>query len=138
MPLAKCVRCKKMFNKEASPVCSACQPEEDSDHEKVRNAIEKDPSLNAKQVAELTSVDLACVKRMLDAGLIATAASLDGISCGMCGAPAISASKRLCQACLDRLNMQMAKAQSQIRLGAKKDPELGGATVHEAFDDKRR
>lgn len=138
MPLAKCVRCKKMFNKEASAVCGTCQPEEDADHEKVRHAIAQTPSLNAEQVADLTKVDLACVKRMLDAGMIVAAATLEGIVCGMCGAPAISASKRLCQACLDKLNMQMAKARSEIRLGSQKTPEIGGASVRQAFDTKRR
>ena len=139
MPLAKCVRCKKMFNKEDSPICSACRPDEDADFERVRAAIERNPGLNAEEVAEETKVELSCVKRMLDAGVLSTVTEVDGrIVCGMCGAPAISASKRLCQDCLAKLNMQMAKAQSKIRLDARKDPEIGSSTVHQVFDSKRR
>ncbi len=138
MPLAKCARCKKMFNKEDSPICRHCIPAEEADYDKVRAALEKEPRLNAEEVAAKAEVDVECVKRMLEAGVI-EAVTGEGVRCGMCGAPAISASKRLCQACLDKLNMDMAKAQSKIRLGMKKPPEIGGkADVHQAFDAKRR
>lgn len=137
MPLAKCARCKKIFDKTESPVCGECTPAEEADYEKVRAAIEKNPGLNAEQVAAETDVAIDCVKRMLDAGVITMAAG-QNLVCGMCGAPAISASKRLCQACLDKLNMQVAKAQSKIQLGMKKPAQVGDGTAHQAFDSKRR
>lgn len=143
MPLTKCPRCDKLFNKEASPVCTACQESEDTDHDLIRDTLEENPDLNAEQVSELTGVGIDCVLRMIDEGKIvaASAGELEEIKCGRCGKPAISATKRLCQACLDKLNQEVAAAQKSIKLGDKKDVEVGGysgMTVREDIQDKHR
>lgn len=138
MPLAKCVRCKKMFNKVDVPVCGDCRADEEEDYGKIRDLLDKRPDLNAEQVSEETGVDLECVFRMMDAGLITTAAAVGEITCGMCGAPAISASKRLCQACLDKLNYQVAHAQSQVKMAERKAAQIGLASTHATFDSKRK
>ncbi|MBP8130160.1 MAG: hypothetical protein KA184_11335 [Candidatus Hydrogenedentes bacterium] len=126
-----------MFNKADSPVCSACMHAEEADYEKVRAAMEEHPGLNAEQLAKQTEVAVECVKRMLDVGMI-TLATGQQLTCGMCGAPAISASKRLCQTCLDKLNLQVAKAQNQIQVGKKKAAQVKDTTARQAFDLKRR
>ncbi len=141
MPLAKCPRCNKMFNKMHSIVCSGCQTAEDSDSDLVRETLEENPNLNAEQVAEITGVDIQVVLRLIEQGAITCVSALEGhsIRCGRCGAPAISASKKLCQACLEKLNAQVAVAQRTIRLGEKKQVEVGQfhENVRQALDSKR-
>ncbi len=146
MPLAKCVRCQKMFNKKSSPVCTQCQGQEDSDREKVRNAVENDPSMNAEQVAAEVDVDISVVRRMLDEGLIESVGLLETkeIKCGKCGAPAISLSKKLCESCLQKLNAEVAQAQRSVKISARKKVEINGYTgaagmhVTKTLDTKRK
>lgn len=140
MPLATCARCGKMFNKKTSPVCTLCQKAEDDDMEKVRKVVENDPNLNAEEIAEKAQVDIRVVNRMIDLGMLVSSIELDAnIKCGMCGAPAISATKKLCQACLEKLNAEVVKAQSQIKLDAKKTPKIGESlTTHEILEMKRK
>lgn len=139
MPLAKCIRCSKMFNKQQSPVCSGCQSDEDADQTKVREVIDRSPELNAEQVAEEAGVDIAVVRRMLQEGVIVSTALTGNVQCGRCGAPAISASKKLCQACLEKLNIEVAKAQADIKLTGKKRVEIGeyDMNVRKTLDQKR-
>lgn len=120
MPLSNCERCRKMFNKVSTSICSECLPEEEADIHKVREVIEREPNLTPDRAAELAGVDVGVVHRMVEVGVIARVDPNEKISCGKCGAPAISASKRLCQACLDRLNLEVAQAQFNMR----KAPEL--------------
>ena len=139
MPLASCARCGKMFNKKSSPVCLSCQNAEEEDMEKVRKVVENAPDLNAEEIAEKAEVDIRVVNRMIDMGMLVSAAEISkSIKCGMCGAPAISPTKKLCQACLEKLNMEVLKAQSQIKLDAKKSPQIGESlSVHKTFEIKR-
>ncbi len=140
MPLAKCVRCARMFNKIQTPVCPACEPDEEADNEKIREVVNRDPSLNAEAVAEAAQVDISVVRRMLNEGQLVTVLQASDITCGRCGAPAISASKRLCQACLEKLNLEVAQAQASIKLGVKKNVEVGeyDLNVRRSIEQKRR
>jgi len=139
MPLASCVRCNKMFTKVESPVCKNCQDDEDADFERIRLVIEKDESLNVEQVAEEAEVDISVVRRMVDTGLVKQVTLGEKIVCGKCGAPAISMSKKLCQACLDKLNAQVAKAQAQIKLGQRPEVQVGEyMPARKLFDKKRK
>ena len=128
MPLCKCPRCQQMFNKQKNAICTKCQPDEEEDFEKVREALDDQPNLTPEQVAEVTGVGVACILRLLDEGRIA--AMPDGVNqikCGRCGAPAISLSKRLCEGCLQKLNSEVARAQANIKLQKKKKVEVGTA-----------
>ena len=126
MPLAKCPRCECMFNKTTGPVCHKCQIDEDADYETLRRALEQHPTLTAQQLGELTGIELACILRLLDEGRIASTPELAAKAvCGRCGAPAISLSKRLCEACLQKLNAEVARAQASIKLAKKKRVEIG-------------
>ncbi len=126
MALSKCARCDKLFTKTRAPVCPKCEPDEEKDYEKAREALQEAPNQNPEQLAEASGVDLECVLRLLEDGRIATAPE-GSIRCGRCGAPAISFSKKLCEACLQRLNQELANAQSQIKLPGKKDVDVGTA-----------
>jgi protein-arginine kinase activator protein McsA len=129
-----------MFNKTEVAVCNDCLPHEENDYDKVRAVIEKSPNMSADEVAEHADVQIDVVKRMLAQGIVAMKTASERVECGMCGAPAISVSKRLCQACLDKLNAQMLRAQSQVKLNAKPKPtsDFNAGNVHDAFHEKRR
>lgn len=136
MPLSSCVRCKKIFNKTDSPVCVDCQPEEDGDRKKVEELVAQDSSLTVEQVSKLAEVEVAVVSRMMKEGAVATVA-VGSVTCGRCGAPAISVTKRLCQSCLDKLNAEMLQAQSDIQ-ASKDRVRRSGGNVRSEFDQKRR
>ncbi len=139
MPLAKCARCKTMFNKEDRPICAACEPLETADYEKVRAVLETHPDLNSEEAAEKAEVDIAVITRMLKDGMLTDSAATKAATCGQCGAPALSASKRLCQPCLDKMNAGMARAQASLKMEAPKRVEVGEyMNARAAFDSKRR
>lgn len=125
MPLASCERCGKLFSKTTLPICPRCEPAEERDYEKVREALERTPDRTAEQLSEDTGVDVACVLRLVEMGRVRVVGTSDQVRCGRCGAPAISFSKRLCQACLDKLYQELADEQARIRLPKRKDVQIG-------------
>ena len=142
MPLASCPRCKKMFTKIDNPICPTCEPLEKEDQDKVRAILDENPNLNAEGLAEKADVGLAVVERMLSAGALASVGiETEQPKCGRCGAPAISLSKRLCQACLEKLNVEVAQMQRQIQLNAKPEAKIGSydnkLNVLHSLDAKR-
>lgn len=113
--LAKCARCSKLFNKIVSEVCNNCQPEEDIDFSRIQDVLSRENHLNAEEVAEIAGVSMECVLRMLREGRIDNVSHESAASCGRCGAPAISVSKRLCQRCLVNLDRECAQAIHDLR-----------------------
>jgi len=139
MALAKCPRCEELFDKISTQVCLKCLEDEDRDIDTVREAVQNNPDMNAEAVAELTGVSVSCVLRMMDTGTITSVNLGESIDCGRCGAPAISATKRLCQVCLEALNSEMSSAQKQIKIDEKKQVEVGrySSSVRENMDKKK-
>lgn len=128
-----------MFNKIKSAVCPTCMPQEELEYDLIRSTIRDNPDMNAKGVAALSGVEEDVVHRMLKEGLIASTALNEGTKCGMCGGEAISAAKKLCQPCLDKLNTEVSKAQASIHLGGKKDAQVGEfLNVRQTISDKKR
>lgn len=136
MPLSSCVRCKKIFNKTDVPVCADCLPEEQADRKKVEELVASDSSLTVEQVSKMAEVDVSVVSRMMKEGAVATVAA-GSVTCGRCGAPAISTTKRLCQSCLDKLNAEVFQAQAEIN-STKSSVQKRGGNVRSEFDQKRR
>jgi hypothetical protein len=129
-----------MFNKVTANVCSGCLEAEESDYEKIRDVIAQNENLNAEQVAEAADVDVAVVRRIIGEGRVAMVSLGEAPKCGKCGAPAISSTKKLCQACLERLNAEVSRAQSQIKLEKKKETQIGAYdnNARKAFEAKRK
>lgn len=113
--LAKCARCDKLFNRVVSEVCTHCQPAEDLDFSRIQDVLSRESQLNAEEVAHEAGVGLDCVLRMLREGRIDNIAQENNATCGRCGAPAISSSKRLCQRCLVNLDRECAQAIYDLR-----------------------
>ena len=139
MPLVRCLRCRKMFNRQGElRICAECLPDEEADYDKVREAIAANPNLNAEEVAIEAEVDVDVVQRMIDEGLLESQerAAAKPIACGRCGKPAISRSKRLCPECLTKLNAEMALAQKNLKNQAPQGPK--GMSVRSAIEQKKR
>ncbi len=148
MAFAKCARCGKFFDKIKSPVCLDCLPDEDADYEKIRDVLSEREDLCAQEVAEAAGVSVECVLRMMDDGQIVNVKDTEDVKCGRCGAPAISASKRLCQKCLEQLNREVSANVYQIQKNMDEQKEkfrskLSQArarsfNVRNSLDQKRR
>lgn len=139
MPLAKCERCEKLFAKTDNPICPNCVPDEERDHETVRSCLSEHPNLSAEAISELTGVAVKCVLRMIDQGLVTNSIFTGAVKCGKCGAPAISASKKLCNACLEEMNRRVAKQRSQLEQHTAKAVRVGeGLSVRRTIEEKRR
>lgn len=141
MPLSNCPRCKKMFNKTAeASVCASCESAEQGDYAKVREVLQKEPGLNMEQAAERADVPLTVVQRMLKEGSLVSANAIDTGTCGRCGQrPAISMAKKLCQECLDKLNMEVAQATAAIKLSEKKPAQVGEyLSAKRSFEERGR
>lgn len=142
MPLAKCPRCKKMFNKADAAVCTGCMTEEREDQDKVRAILDKNPNMNAESISIKADVHIDVVNRMLEMGELTSVGLGEQPRCGRCGAPAISVSKKLCQGCLEKLNAEMAQAQRTIKLKEKPQARIGEydnkMTVVKTVEQKRK
>lgn len=136
--LSKCPRCGRLFSKAQKAVCLACLPNEEEDYRRIRDALNTAVQSTPEQLAAAAGVEVDCVNRMLNEGLLARSEPEEAARCGRCGGLAISASKRLCQACLTRL-------EAECMLGVRSmtdrlQSELRNATMNarEAFNQKRR
>ena len=139
MPLAKCERCDELFDKVQGAVCTSCMPDEEAEFDMIRDCLQEHPDMSAEGLAELAGVELKVVKRMLDQGLISSTAGSSEATCGRCGAPAISQTKKLCHSCLEDLNRGVAKQRKNIALGTKKEAEVGEyGSVRQMLEQKRR
>lgn len=135
--LAKCARCTKLFSKIRSEVCDSCQPDEDADFNKIHDVISRNRGITAQEVASKAEVPLECVYRMLREGRIDNVESDDAATCGRCGAPAISATKRLCERCLIALDRDCAHAMLEMRQRIRSKEESDMHDVQAAVSKKR-
>ncbi len=138
--LASCARCNRLFTRINYAVCPTCQEVERADFDKIRDILAQNPGLTLEQLAEQAGVSAACVMRMIETGIarMETINELDPPICGMCGAPAISYSKRICESCLNRLDSQVASILCNTRLGKKKPFKSTISGVHAAVRKKRK
>jgi len=128
MPLTKCPRSGKLFNSDDGPVHPDCLAEEEADYEKVRDFLRRNPHAHTKEVVEKTGVDIDCVQRMVDQGMLQQLTDEEVQE---------QIKKQLSQKDLQRLNSEFAQQISQIQLPEKKEVEFGG-TVRSALSQKRR
>ena len=128
--LSKCARCGKLFNKIISDVCIVCQPAEEEDFRLIRDVLAGNDGLNVQQVADEANVPVECVIRLLREGRIDNVTHDEDATCGRCGAPAISETKRLCQRCLVNLDRECAHAMHEMRarLAAKNSSDMNDVT----------
>lgn len=137
MPLTNCARCNRLFNKTTRPVCDACAPLEEEDQARVLRTLESQPNLPIRMLAETAQVSLEVIRRMQEQGMIAGPTNVEEVRCGMCGAPAISAEKQVCAACLARLDREVAQTQAMLR------EAIGGVrvdtkTTWQVLEEKRK
>jgi ribosomal protein L37E len=139
MPLAKCKRCDTLFQKNELAICSECEPLEHNDHDSIRDYLNDNPNATAEQIADNTDVDVKCIMRLIDQGAIASVEfGGGGAKCGQCGEPAISLSKKLCPACLDKLEKKMLDVQRTIQQTHETKKVAEKVRVRDALEQKRR
>ncbi|MDZ4861106.1 MAG: hypothetical protein SGI88_19210 [Candidatus Hydrogenedentes bacterium] len=119
MGLASCARCKKLFLKVRANVCLACEAEDEAFYERLRQHIGIHPNQTAEEVSEATGIEIETVLRFINEGRIEVQGSTK-VACGKCGKPAISAAKKLCANCLQKLNTELARQQARIVMLAQK------------------
>jgi hypothetical protein len=133
MPLSKCPRCKQLWNRDHDAiVCEACAPDEDADREKVLEFIANNPGQNTDAIAEATEVDVETIRRMLDEGVIAREADLGAAICGQCGAPAISHTQQLCDACLGKLEKETLDRRRSLQSAIQQTKASAGGAPQKA------
>jgi hypothetical protein len=133
----KCVRCKDVFFRVASPVCLKCQLTEEEDFKKIRDILANRLGLNVEQLAEAAEVGTDCVLRMLEDERIVNVVSSDPVPCGRCGEPAISHTKKLCQRCLITLENECSASMRALKEKIGDEYRDNLQTVHEAVERKR-
>jgi len=70
MALAKCPRTGKLFDKSQGPVHPDAMAEEEADYAKIRDYLAKKPNAAPEEVVEETGVSVACVRRMINQGMV--------------------------------------------------------------------
>ncbi|HRK33900.1 MAG TPA: hypothetical protein PLJ47_04825 [Candidatus Hydrogenedentes bacterium] len=132
MSLKSCPTCKKLFHKFRADVCPACELLEEEYYERVREHISQHTKHTAEKVSEETAVPLEFILRLIRSGRV----EVEGTSmatCGKCGAPAISSTKRLCQKCLGTLSLDFAKQTLEIAPAA---PTVKKASTLNTYSEK--
>ena len=137
--LASCPRCSKLFSKDKSVVCPKCAAAEEADYDKIRELLASNTTASIEELVEKAGVSFSCVMRMLDQGVTRYADLTQNVTCGVCGKPAISPSKRICQSCLRKLDVAMATEVAKVRKQAPPSSDLrtGMAGVHRTIEQKR-
>ncbi len=137
MELGKCARCGKVYSRPDSNICRVCQPLEDADFDKVRDVLDVRAGLNAQELAEQAKVEVETVFRFLDTGRLESMGAESIVPCGRCGARAISSTKRLCQACLTKLDQECAEAMREMRERMKTEVKGEVTEMRKALEEKR-
>ncbi len=132
-----CARCNGVFLKIGVKVCQKCQEDEARDFEKMRDTLLHMPGLNVEQLAQAAGVSAACVFRMIEEEKISNIQPNEAVTCGRCGAPALSIAKRLCEPCLIKLDRECAESIRELKqqISAKAGKEVH--SVHQVLQWKR-
>ncbi|MCX8064446.1 MAG: hypothetical protein N3G21_04660 [Candidatus Hydrogenedentes bacterium] len=140
MALAKCPRCNKIFDRISQSqylVCRECEEEERCDFEKIRDLLQKEGNLNALQISEMLNISVDVILRMVEQGLIEKEEQKNSVYCGRCGKPAISRSKRLCEACLVDLQRECVRAIQELKRSMIEKAKRNELDVPEKVDIKK-
>lgn len=116
-------------------VCENCIDEEEADYQRIHDVLAQDASQSTEAVALLADVEVACVLRMLDRGLIVNDHIAREFKCGRCGDTAISATQKLCRACLHNLDKRFFQ---EINEAKRVLSEQRRESVHTILTKKRQ
>ncbi len=139
MPLSRCPRCKKLFSKHENAkyaACESCQEKEQNDYDRVREVLDQYGNLSAIEISEKTDIPLEVILRMCSQGWLETSEPSESVYCGRCGAPAISRTKRLCEACLIELQRECLKAMRDLKISLKEKARRTKLDVKETVEEK--
>jgi predicted amidophosphoribosyltransferase len=99
MALENCQKCNGIFNRISGPFCPKCVEQEEQDFKTVHEALREKPHQTIEELAENTGVSEKTIMRLIKDKRISSNLNTEGVTCGKCGAPAISLATRLCERC---------------------------------------
>ena len=106
MPI-NCPRCGKVFSKVSSPICKACEAEEERLFQRVREFLQENKNATVAQVVEATGVSVKRIHKYLKDGKIEATDGMAGIlKCSSCGINILSG--RMCTACSGEVGQTMS------------------------------
>ena len=109
MEMVNCLKCGKVFNKtSSSPICKACEKEEEEIFETVRKYLEDHPDCSMAELSDATKVTPKKILRYIKEGRIEISKS-GGIDlrCTQCGKPIKKG--RYCDQCVITINQEVSE-----------------------------
>ena len=106
MDVVNCPRCGRIFRRIISPICPACEKEEEEIFQKVRVFIDENKECTLGELSEGTGVSAKKILRYIREGRLEISKGMHGaVRCEICGR-AISTG-RFCEACMLKINQNI-------------------------------
>ncbi len=142
MALENCQKCNGIFTRISGPLCPTCVEQDEQDFKAVNEALRERPHQTIDELAKRTGVSEKTIVRLIKDKRIASNVNTEGVTCGKCGAPAISLATRLCERCAGEMSKTIT--QSCAKAGGKEkassaddgDDPIVDETVHETMKRK--
>ena len=117
MDIVNCPRCGKLFTRMSSPICDACEKEEEKIFQDVKKYIEDNPNSHLEEVATATGVSVKKLLKYLREGRLETTQGIGSVlKCENCGKHIKRG--RYCDTCVIEINQQVADAFAQKKTSA--------------------
>ena len=121
MEIRNCVKCRKLFTKIISPLCPACEKEDEEIFQSLRDYIEEHDNCTLSELSEATNVTPKRILGYIREGRLQISKGMQGdIRCEQCNRP-ISIG-RYCDACMIKMDQSikdMFKKVEEPTLGTK-------------------
>jgi flagellar operon protein (TIGR03826 family) len=132
MEARNCPRCKKIFNYVRSPVCPACEKEEEETFVALRNFIDENPGCRMAELSETTGVSIKRITQYIRDGRLEISKGMSGeIKCDNCGKPIMRG--RYCDVCAVKMHQNL---NDMFKKEEKKKPaEHSTVRMHSNGDD---
>ena len=106
MEARNCPRCKKMFNYIKSPLCPACEKNDEDEFQALRTFIDENPSCNSNELHKGTGVTLKKIMSYIREGRLEISQGMHGeIKCDSCGTPILRG--KYCDNCVIKINQKV-------------------------------
>ena len=108
MEVVNCPRCGKVFNKIRSPLCPACEKEEERMFQTVREYIDDNQDCTLNELSEGTGVSPKKILRYIREGRLEISKGMHGdVRCEVCNRPISQG--RYCDTCMIKMNQNISE-----------------------------
>jgi len=105
MELAKCAKCKTVFQRIREPICEKCIKEEEQIFENVKEFLRENPKSTVTAISEATGASARKILGYLRDGRIEVVEGA-GLNCGHCGEPIPTG--QLCKDCFEKADAKIS------------------------------